>query len=55
MPDLNRITYYCGYRECATSGPVGQMTIFYCGKVNVYDGVPPDKVGNGASSCMDAW
>ncbi|KAK2647092.1 hypothetical protein Ddye_022287 [Dipteronia dyeriana] len=23
--------------------PVGQMTIFYCGKVNVYDGVPPDK------------
>ncbi|XP_054791069.1 protein TIFY 4B-like isoform X2 [Prosopis cineraria] len=30
-------------RECATSGPVGQMTIFYCGKVNVYDGVPPDK------------
>lgn len=22
----------------------GQMTIFYCGKVNVYDGVPPDKV-----------
>ncbi|MED6108071.1 Protein TIFY 4B-like isoform X1 [Stylosanthes scabra] len=29
-------------RACATSG-VGQMTIFYCGKVNVYDGVPPDK------------
>ncbi|KAL5782686.1 hypothetical protein ACOSP7_007715 [Xanthoceras sorbifolium] len=24
-------------------GPVAQMTIFYCGKVNVYDGVPPDK------------
>ncbi|XP_044486771.1 protein TIFY 4B isoform X2 [Mangifera indica] len=22
---------------------VGQMTIFYCGKVNVYDGVPTDK------------
>ncbi|XP_038699903.1 protein TIFY 4B-like isoform X2 [Tripterygium wilfordii] len=22
---------------------VGQMTILYCGKVNVYDGVPPDK------------
>lgn len=22
---------------------VGQMTIFYCGKVNVYDGVPADK------------
>ncbi|XP_028776430.1 protein TIFY 4B-like isoform X2 [Neltuma alba] len=37
-----RVTY-CGYRECATSGPIGQMTIFYCGKVNVYDGVPPDK------------
>ncbi|KAF7806902.1 protein TIFY 4B-like isoform X3 [Senna tora] len=30
-------------RECATSGSLGQMTIFYCGKVNVYDGVPPDK------------
>ncbi|KAK4257995.1 hypothetical protein QN277_007510 [Acacia crassicarpa] len=30
-------------REHATSGPVEQMTIFYCGKVNVYDGVPPDK------------
>ncbi|KAL1342622.1 hypothetical protein HN51_029151 [Arachis hypogaea] len=29
-------------RACATSG-VGQMTIFYCGKVNVYDGVSPDK------------
>lgn len=23
--------------------PVGQMTIFYCGKVNVYDDVPADK------------
>jgi hypothetical protein len=22
----------------------GQMTIFYCGKVNVYDDVPGDKV-----------
>lgn len=22
----------------------GQMTIFYCGKVNVYDDVPADKV-----------
>lgn len=28
---------------CATNGAVGQMTIFYCGKVNVYEGVPPDK------------
>ncbi|XP_059448702.1 protein TIFY 4B-like isoform X2 [Corylus avellana] len=28
---------------CATNGSVGQMTIFYCGKVNVYDGVPPEK------------
>ncbi|WVY98147.1 hypothetical protein V8G54_030298 [Vigna mungo] len=28
---------------CATSGSIGQMTIFYCGKVNVYDGVSPDK------------
>lgn len=27
-----------------TNGVDGQMTIFYCGKVNVYDGVPPDKV-----------
>ncbi|XP_014513648.1 protein TIFY 4B isoform X3 [Vigna radiata var. radiata] len=30
-------------RGCATSGSIGQMTIFYCGKVNVYDGVSPDK------------
>ncbi|KAF5452773.1 hypothetical protein F2P56_027740 [Juglans regia] len=28
---------------CATNPSVGQMTIFYCGKVNVYDGVPTDK------------
>ncbi|XP_057992491.1 protein TIFY 4B isoform X6 [Hevea brasiliensis] len=27
----------------ATDGLVGQLTIFYCGKVNVYDGVPSDK------------
>ncbi|KAL1199968.1 Protein TIFY 4B [Cardamine amara subsp. amara] len=26
-----------------SSAPVGQMTIFYSGKVNVYDGVPPEK------------
>ncbi|GAV57556.1 tify domain-containing protein/CCT_2 domain-containing protein [Cephalotus follicularis] len=26
-----------------TNGSHNQMTIFYCGKVNVYDGVPPDK------------
>ncbi|XP_028105648.1 protein TIFY 4B-like isoform X1 [Camellia sinensis] len=26
-----------------TNGPVGQMTIFYCGKVNVYDDVPAEK------------
>ncbi|KAJ0035367.1 hypothetical protein Pint_24745 [Pistacia integerrima] len=25
------------------NGLAGQMTIFYCGKVNVYDGVPTDK------------
>ncbi|XP_058197825.1 protein TIFY 4B-like isoform X3 [Rhododendron vialii] len=25
------------------NGPLGQMTIFYCGKVNVYDDVPVDK------------
>ncbi|XP_058105372.1 protein TIFY 4B-like isoform X2 [Magnolia sinica] len=30
--------------RAATEGPpVGQMTIFYAGKVNVYEGVPPDK------------
>ncbi|XP_021899467.1 protein TIFY 4B-like isoform X2 [Carica papaya] len=40
-----------GEADTKTSSPspgeanalVGQMTIFYCGKVNVYDGVPPDK------------
>ncbi|KAL0419856.1 UNVERIFIED_CONTAM: protein TIFY 4B [Sesamum radiatum] len=26
-----------------TNTPVGQMTIFYCGKINVYDDVPTDK------------
>ncbi|TKY51193.1 TIFY 4B [Spatholobus suberectus] len=30
-------------RGCATSASFGQMTIFYCGKVNVYDGISPDK------------
>ncbi|KAJ4827531.1 hypothetical protein Tsubulata_028047 [Turnera subulata] len=29
--------------SAATERQLGQMTIFYCGKVNVYDGVPPDK------------
>ncbi|XP_068327145.1 protein TIFY 4B isoform X2 [Pyrus communis] len=29
--------------QCTTDALVGQMTIFYSGKVNVYDGVPPDK------------
>ncbi|ONI26376.1 hypothetical protein PRUPE_1G020900 [Prunus persica] len=29
--------------QCTTDASVRQMTIFYCGKVNVYDGVPPDK------------
>ncbi|XVF28773.1 hypothetical protein REPUB_Repub15cG0059800 [Reevesia pubescens] len=28
---------------CETNELGGQMTIFYCGKVNVYDGVPLDK------------
>ncbi|KAF5466077.1 hypothetical protein F2P56_016034 [Juglans regia] len=28
---------------CAMNGLVGQMTIFYCGKLNVYDGVPTEK------------
>ncbi|KAG8389304.1 hypothetical protein BUALT_Bualt02G0215500 [Buddleja alternifolia] len=27
----------------STNTPVGQMTIFYCGKVNVYDDMPADK------------
>ncbi|XP_022761094.1 protein TIFY 4B-like [Durio zibethinus] len=30
-------------RPCETNELGGQMTIFYCGKVNVYDGVPLDK------------
>lgn len=29
--------------HCATEASVGQMTIFYCGKVNVYEGVSPEK------------
>ncbi|XP_048440561.1 protein TIFY 4B isoform X8 [Pyrus x bretschneideri] len=29
--------------QCTTDALVGQMTIFYSGKVNVYDGVPSDK------------
>ncbi|KAH6820162.1 hypothetical protein C2S53_020627 [Perilla frutescens var. hirtella] len=27
----------------STNMPIGQMTIFYCGKVNVYDDIPADK------------
>ncbi|KAL6968275.1 TIFY [Sarracenia purpurea var. burkii] len=27
----------------STNSPLGQMTIFYCGKVNVYDDVPAEK------------
>uniref|UniRef100_A0A2P2JSS6 Protein TIFY n=1 Tax=Rhizophora mucronata TaxID=61149 RepID=A0A2P2JSS6_RHIMU len=34
----------CGNRSPgAVHGSIGQLTIFYSGKVNVYDGVPPDK------------
>ncbi|XP_077239832.1 protein TIFY 4B-like isoform X2 [Tasmannia lanceolata] len=29
--------------KAGTNGPVGQMTIFYCGNVNVYEGVSADK------------
>ncbi|CAN6551690.1 unnamed protein product [Malus baccata var. baccata] len=29
--------------HCTTDASVSKMTIFYSGKVNVYDGVPPDK------------
>lgn len=39
--------WICGCRsQCATDAFVGQLTIFYCGKVNVYEGVPPEKVKN---------
>ncbi|RDY07521.1 Protein TIFY 4B [Mucuna pruriens] len=41
--DTNTNTNVASPRGCATSGSFGQMTIFYCGKVNVYDGVSPDK------------
>ncbi|XP_017414905.1 protein TIFY 4B isoform X3 [Vigna angularis] len=41
--DTNTNANVASPRGCATSGSIGQMTIFYCGKVNVYDGVPPDK------------
>lgn len=35
----------CVWRRAAASeGSFGQLTIFYDGKVNVYEGVPPDKV-----------
>lgn len=30
--------------RAAAEVPAGQMTIFYDGKINVYDGVVPDKV-----------
>ncbi|TXG63713.1 hypothetical protein EZV62_010707 [Acer yangbiense] len=41
-----RITQMCCEEDLRGSAnePVGQMTIFYCGKVNVYDDVPDDKV-----------
>nr|XP_007143309.1 hypothetical protein PHAVU_007G061400g [Phaseolus vulgaris]ESW15303.1 hypothetical protein PHAVU_007G061400g [Phaseolus vulgaris] len=41
--DTNTNANVASPRGCATSGSFGQMTIFYCGKVNVYDGVSPDK------------
>ncbi|XP_027936075.1 protein TIFY 4B-like isoform X1 [Vigna unguiculata] len=41
--DTNTNANVASPRGCATSGSIGQMTIFYCGKVNVYDGVSPDK------------
>ena len=34
----------CHRSPGTTNCLVGQMTIFYCGKVNVYDGVPDAKV-----------
>lgn len=42
---INWSIWQCGHRSPSATNPsVGQMTIFYCGKVNVYDGVPTDKV-----------
>ncbi|KAF7119618.1 hypothetical protein RHSIM_Rhsim13G0028400 [Rhododendron simsii] len=45
--DCDPWTLKCFPRELRTAGaangPLGQMTIFYCGKVNVYDDVPVDK------------
>ncbi|XP_048428210.1 protein TIFY 4B isoform X2 [Pyrus x bretschneideri] len=35
--------------HCTTDASVRKMTIFYSGKVNVYDGVPPDKVNEAFS------
>ncbi|XP_050118258.1 protein TIFY 4B-like isoform X2 [Malus sylvestris] len=35
--------------HCTTDASVSKMTIFYSGKVNVYDGVPPDKVNEAFS------
>ena len=34
----------CSRSPAETSALAGQMTIFYSGKVNIYDGVPPEKV-----------
>ena len=39
---------------CETNKLGGQMTIFHCGKVNVYDGVPLDKVMKLPLS-VDTW
>lgn len=37
--------HLCSPRNTGSSKiPAGQMTIFYCGRVNVYDDVPADKV-----------
>ncbi|KAF5189385.1 Tify 4b [Thalictrum thalictroides] len=40
VPDNNTIA---SRNMNPTNGLVGQMTIFYCGKVNVYDGMPTEK------------
>ncbi|KAJ4881224.1 Protein TIFY 4B [Raphanus sativus] len=43
VPDKDSYNTLSPRSPAETSAPVGQMTIFYSGKVSVYDGVPPEK------------